>query len=191
VVGLIVLLWRQHKSKQHNPDDDDSDCEEQQARAELERGVAATGPRRYAYGELAAATSNFAEDEKLGRGGFGSVYLGKLAAADVCGGQEQPSPVAIKKFTSESSAQGRKEFEAEVRIISRLKHRNLVQLLGWCDSCNGLLLVYELVAKGSLDKHLYSSHTLLTWPQRYGKGKQTIQVLHSFLFESNTPSYCY
>ncbi|KAJ1264730.1 hypothetical protein BS78_08G023400 [Paspalum vaginatum] len=76
-------------------------------------------------------------------------------------------------LASESSAQGRKEFEAEVRIISRLKHRNLVQLLGWCDSRNGLMLVYELVAQGSLDRHLYSrgdderSRPFLTWPQRY------------------------
>jgi serine/threonine protein kinase len=69
-------------------------------------------------------------------------------------------------LSAESSAQGRKEFEAEVRIISRLKHRNLVQLLGWCDSRKGLLLVYELVAESSLDKHLHSKDRFLTWPQR-------------------------
>ena len=145
--------------------DDDNDYQEQDdSRAELERGVAASGPRRYAYRELAAATNNLAEDGKLGCGGFGSVYRGKLAVA----GEERP--VAIKMFSSESSAQGRKEFEAEVRIISRLKHRNLVRLLGWCDSRrNGLLLVYELVAKGSLDTHLHSSddsESFLTWPER-------------------------
>jgi len=138
-----------------------SDSEEQFDRAELERGVAAGGPRRYTYGELASTTDNFAEEKKLGRGGFGSVYLGRLAVA----GQERG--VAIKMFSSESSAQGRREFEAEVRIISRLKHRNLVQLLGWCDSRHGLMLVYELVAQGSLDRHLYSRDRFLTWPQRY------------------------
>jgi serine/threonine protein kinase len=69
-------------------------------------------------------------------------------------------------LSSESSTQGRKEFEAEVRIISRLKHRNLVLLLGWCDSRHGLLLVYELVAQGSLDRHLHSSDSFLTWPER-------------------------
>ncbi|OEL21309.1 L-type lectin-domain containing receptor kinase IX.1 [Dichanthelium oligosanthes] len=159
-VGL--LLWRQHKTKSRIPNQtSDSDCEERPDRAELERGVAASGPRRYTYRELAAATNNFSDDEKLGRGGFGSVYRGKIA---VCG---QDRPVAIKMFSSESSAQGRKEFEAEVKIISRLKHRNLVQLLGWCDSRSGLLLVYELVAEGSLHKHLYSSERFLTWPQRY------------------------
>jgi len=103
------------------------------------------GPRRYRYHELAAATSNFAEEEKLGRGGFGNVYRRSLG--------DQDRAVAIKMFSAaESSAQGRKEFEAEVKIISRLRHRNLVQLLGWCDSRKGLLLVYELVPEGSFDR---------------------------------------
>jgi len=176
LVCAAVLVW-QHKRKRrrssggrgmppsNGTSDDDNDYQEQDdsSRAELERGVAASGPRRYAYRDLAAATDNFAEDGKLGRGGFGSVYRGKLAVS----GEERP--VAIKMFSSESSAQGRKEFEAEVRIISRLKHRNLVQLLGWCDSRrNGLLLVYELVAQGSLDRHLHrsDSESFLTWPER-------------------------
>jgi hypothetical protein len=124
--------------------------------SEFERGV---GPRRYRYHELAAATSNFAEEEKLGRGGFGNVYRGSLG--------DQDRAVAIKMFSAaESSAQGRKEFEAEVKIISRLRHRNLVQLLGWCDSRKGLLLVYELVPEGSLDRHLYNYNSLLSWPER-------------------------
>uniref|UniRef100_I1QN34 Protein kinase domain-containing protein n=1 Tax=Oryza glaberrima TaxID=4538 RepID=I1QN34_ORYGL len=109
--------------------------------------LVAAGPRLYEYGELAAATRDFAEEEKLGRGGFGSVYRGRLA-----GGVD----VAIKKFSSDSSSQGRKQFEAEVKIISSLRHRNLVRLLGWCDSSVGLLLVYELVQQGSLDKHIYN-----------------------------------
>ncbi|WVZ61743.1 hypothetical protein U9M48_011567 [Paspalum notatum var. saurae] len=139
----------------------------------LERGVA--GPRRFLYRELAAATGDFAEDNMLGRGGFGSVYQGHLPGDD--GGVQQ---VAIKKFSPESS-QSRKEFEAEVRIISRLRHRNLVQLLGWCDSRRGLLLVYELVPEGSLDKHIHSTERLLTWSERYkiilGLGS-ALQYLH-------------
>ncbi|CAL5036213.1 unnamed protein product [Urochloa decumbens] len=166
---LAFLVWQKRNRRRRSggiPNaNSDSDYEQQDDdRAELERGVAASGPRRYKYRELAAATNNFAEDEKLGRGGFGSVYRGKLAVS----GEERP--VATKMLSSESSEQGRKEFEAEVRIISRLKHRNLVQLLGWCDSRrNGLLLVYELVAKGSLDRHLHSSDSgsFLTWPERY------------------------
>ncbi|KAL6861695.1 hypothetical protein ACP4OV_017395 [Aristida adscensionis] len=145
-VGLFVLWQRRRRSRRRAADEpsDDSDYEEQENRAELERGVAASGPRRYSYRELVAATGNFAEGHKLGRGGFGSVYRGTL----VVSGQEERA-VAIKMLSSESSAQGRKEFEAEVRIISRLKHRNL------------------LVARGSLDRHLHSRDTLLTWPERF------------------------
>uniref|UniRef100_N1R0I3 non-specific serine/threonine protein kinase n=1 Tax=Aegilops tauschii TaxID=37682 RepID=N1R0I3_AEGTA len=116
-------------------DDSDDEAREQ---AEFERGV---GPRWYRYRELAAATKDFAEG-KLGRGGFGNVYRGD-------GLSDQDRPVAIKMLSAESSAQGRKEFESEVKIISRLRHRNLVHLLGWSDSREGLLLVYELVRKAA------------------------------------------
>ncbi|XP_044443916.1 L-type lectin-domain containing receptor kinase IX.1-like [Triticum aestivum] len=166
VCATAVLGWRRHKKRRAN-EDSEEECDD---RADLERGVAAGGPRRYMYHELVAATSNFAKEEKLGRGGFGSVYRGHLTLtpAAAVGSDQDRREVAVKVLSVESSAQGRKEFEAEVRIISRLKHRNLVQLLGWCDSRKGLLLVYELVAESSLDRHLYNKDgTYLTWPQRY------------------------
>ncbi|XP_044948685.1 L-type lectin-domain containing receptor kinase IX.1-like [Hordeum vulgare subsp. vulgare] len=172
VCVAMITIWRRlvkRRSKRANGNSSsDSDDEEHCVnRADLERGVAAGGPKRYTHHELVAATSNFAEEEKLGRGGFGNVYRGHLAVA-VAGGDQELRAVAVKVLSAESSAQGRKEFEAEVRIISRLKHRNLVQLLGWCDSRKGLLLVYELVAEGSLDRHLYSNDgSYLTWPQRH------------------------
>ncbi|WVZ61745.1 hypothetical protein U9M48_011569 [Paspalum notatum var. saurae] len=170
-VGLLLWLMRQKLTRNN---DDSSDEQADGGEAELlERGVA--GPRRFLYRELAAATGDFAEDNMLGRGGFGSVYQGHLPGDDA-GGQQ----VAIKKLSAESS-QSRKEFEAEVRIISRLRHRNLVQLLGWCDSRRGLLLVYELVPGGSLDKHIHSTDRLLTWSERYkiilGLGS-ALQYLH-------------
>ncbi|CAN6356527.1 unnamed protein product [Urochloa humidicola] len=150
-MGCLVRRRRAWKKLQRIAGDGgDSDAEQ----AEFEKGV---GPRRYRYQELAAATGNFAEEEKLGRRGFGNVYRGNLG--------DQDRPVAVKMFSAEASAQGRKAFEAEVKIISRLRHRNLVQLLGWCDSRRGLLLVYELVPEDSLDRHLYSS--FLTWSERY------------------------
>ncbi|TVU49172.1 hypothetical protein EJB05_00468, partial [Eragrostis curvula] len=76
--------------------------------------------------------------------------------------------VAIKRV-SKGSKQGRKEYAAEVRIISRLRHRNLVQLIGWCHRGNDdLLLVYELMPNGSLDAHLHSGDALpLPWPRRH------------------------
>ena len=122
---------------------------------EFEKG---TGPRRFTYSQLSQATHGFSDDEKLGEGGFGSVYRGYL--------QDQGLHVAIKRV-SKTSRQGRKEYISEVTIIGRLRHRNLVQLLGWCDSPKGLLLVYELVPHGCLDEHIHNNERLLTWPDRY------------------------
>ncbi|KAI4963176.1 hypothetical protein ZWY2020_017041 [Hordeum vulgare] len=87
---------------------------------EFERGA---GPKRFRYSDLAIATSNFSDEKKLGEGGFGSVYKGFL--------KELKIEVAIKRV-SKTSKQGRKEYISEVKIISRLRHRNLVQLIGWC-----------------------------------------------------------
>ncbi|CAN6217370.1 unnamed protein product [Urochloa humidicola] len=163
VFGFVgLLLWHKRRRNVNRPNEvtNDSESDEQQGEAEFEKGVA--GPRRYSYRELAAATGDFAEENMLGRGGFGRVYKGRLLLNDVDDGQL----VAIKKFSPESS-QSRKEFEAEVKIIGRLRHRNLVQLLGWCDSRKGLLLVYDLVPEGSLDKHIYNTERVLTWAERY------------------------
>jgi serine/threonine protein kinase len=60
-----------------------------------------------------------------------------------------------------------KEFAAEVKVMTRLRHRNIIQLLGWCDGPRGLLLVYEFMPNGSLDKALYDPRRLLTWSERY------------------------
>ncbi|KAK6945851.1 Legume lectin domain [Dillenia turbinata] len=117
-----------------------------------------TGPRRFSYFELARATNNFSEEEKLGEGGFGGVYKGYL--------RELGDYVAIKRV-SRGSEQGEKEYASEVRIISRLRHRNLVQLMGWCHEKRELLLVYELMSEGSLYTHLFKSKDPLIWNVRY------------------------
>ncbi|XP_020153524.1 L-type lectin-domain containing receptor kinase IX.1 isoform X1 [Aegilops tauschii subsp. strangulata] len=123
---------------------------------ELEQG--ASGPRRFSYSEIAVATDNFSNDMALGRGGFGFVYQGFIS--------DMNREVAVKRV-SETSRQGWKEFVSEVRIISRLRHRNLVQLIGWCHGGDELLLVYDLMHNGSLDTHLYRSDHGLTWLIRY------------------------
>ncbi|XP_074569122.1 L-type lectin-domain containing receptor kinase IX.1-like [Curcuma longa] len=119
-----------------------------------------TGPRRFSYRELAVATNNFSEKRKLGEGGFGGVYKGFLSRSGI--------EVAVKKISS-ASKQGRKEYASEVKIISRLRHRNLVQLLGWCHERGEFLLVYEFLPNGSLDRHLFRRQTSpsLPWEIRY------------------------
>nr|QDJ58009.1 L-type lectin receptor kinase [Hordeum vulgare]QEQ56104.1 L-type lectin receptor kinase [Hordeum vulgare]QEQ56108.1 L-type lectin receptor-like kinase [Hordeum vulgare] len=131
--------------------------------SEIEMG---TGPRRFPYRELMEATKNFAAEEKLGQGGFGAVYRGYL--------REEPAglAVAIKRFSNskheEPSMQGEREYKSEIKVISRLRHRNLVQLIGWCHGHDQeLLLVYDLMPNRSLDIHLHSKQgTFLTWPMR-------------------------
>ncbi|PUZ67845.1 hypothetical protein GQ55_3G466500 [Panicum hallii var. hallii] len=88
----------------------------------LEQGTGVTGPRRFSYDELAAATNNFSDDRKLGQGGFGSVYRGFLEDLNL--------HMAIKRV-SKTSPQGWREFMSEVKIISGLRHRNVVLLIGW------------------------------------------------------------
>nr|XP_043620005.1 L-type lectin-domain containing receptor kinase IX.1-like [Erigeron canadensis] len=117
-----------------------------------------TGPKKFSYKALALATKNFSEGEKIGQGGFGGVYKGFL--------KEINSYVAVKKVSS-GSKQGIKEYAAEVKTISRLRHRNLVQLIGWCHEGKELLLVYEFMSNGSLDFHLFKGGSLLIWPVRY------------------------
>ncbi|XP_026390999.1 L-type lectin-domain containing receptor kinase IX.1-like [Papaver somniferum] len=121
---------------------------------EFEKG---TGPKRFSSTELAFATCNFNEEEKLGQGGFGGVYKGVLSDRFV----------AVKRI-SKGSQQGKKEYQSEVKVISQLRHRNLVQLIGWCHEKNELILVYEFMPNRSLDKHLYQGRNyVLNWQVRY------------------------
>lgn len=92
---------------------------------DLERGV---GPRKFSYKELVMATNNFSTDRKLGEGGFGAVFRGYFPDSDMT--------VAVKRI-SKGSKQGKKEYITEVKVISRLRHRNLVQLKGWCHDKKG------------------------------------------------------
>ncbi|WVZ59117.1 hypothetical protein U9M48_009312 [Paspalum notatum var. saurae] len=104
------------------------------------------GPHRFAYKDLYDATDGFKGKHLLGAGGFGRVYKGVLPGSR--------TEVAVKKVSHESR-QGMKEFVAEVVSIGRLRHRNLVQLLGYCRRKGELLLVYDYMPNGSLDKHLH------------------------------------
>ncbi|KAL5731134.1 non-specific serine/threonine protein kinase [Ranunculus cassubicifolius] len=109
----------------------------------------------FRYETLEVATDNFSETNKLGEGGFGSVYKGKLLS-----GEE----IAVKRL-SRSSGQGIEEFKNEVAVISRLQHRNLVRLLGFCIEGEEKMLIYEFMPNKSLDVFLFdpTKKALLTW----------------------------
>ncbi|KAL6660009.1 hypothetical protein ACP70R_002131 [Stipagrostis hirtigluma subsp. patula] len=103
-----------------------------------------------------AATRNISE--KLGSGSFGSVFKGALPDA---------TPVAVKRL--DGFRQGEKQFRAEVATLGTIHHVNLVRLRGFCSEGSKRALVYDYMANGSLDSHLFkSSSVVLSWSQRYG-----------------------
>ncbi|CDP17688.1 unnamed protein product [Coffea canephora] len=112
----------------------------------------------YTYETLANATDNFQSNNKIGKGGFGPVYKGKLLD-----GRE----IAVKRL-SNSSTQGIEEFMNEVVVISKLQHRNLVRLLGCCVEREEKMLVYEYMPNKSLDAYLFDANKqkLLDWRRR-------------------------
>ncbi|CAN6480029.1 unnamed protein product [Victoria cruziana] len=111
------------------------------------------------YGELADATEGFAARNLIGEGGFGFVYKGRLPD-----GKE----VAVKMLKQTGSPRAERQFQAEVEIISRVHHRNLVSLLGYCICKDQRLLIYEFVPNGTLEQHLHGPQMpeLLNWERR-------------------------
>ncbi|KAL5750311.1 hypothetical protein ACOSP7_024914 [Xanthoceras sorbifolium] len=117
------------------------------------------GPQRFSYKILYKATKGFKEKELIGKGGFGKVYRGILPSSN--------ERIAVKRV-SHDSKQGMKEFVAEIASMGRLRHRNLVQLRGYCRRKGELLLVYDYMPNGSLDKILYSNtRPNMNWIQRF------------------------
>uniref|UniRef100_M8C494 non-specific serine/threonine protein kinase n=1 Tax=Aegilops tauschii TaxID=37682 RepID=M8C494_AEGTA len=118
----------------------------------------AGAPTRFTYKELQAATNNFSD--KLGEGGFGSVYLGTLPDG---------SHIAVKQL--EGVGQGEKEFRSEVTIIGSIHHIHLVKLRGFCTEGVHRLVAYEYMANGSLHRWIFASEEddapVLDWDTRF------------------------
>ncbi|KAK1281050.1 putative LRR receptor-like serine/threonine-protein kinase [Acorus gramineus] len=115
-------------------------------------------PNTFSYAELRTATEDFNDSNKLGEGGFGQVYKGKLAD-----GRE----VAVKQL-SVTSHQGKSQFVTEIAMISAVQHRNLVKLYGCCIEGDRRVLVYEYLVNKSLDQALFGKSSLqLDWPTRF------------------------
>ncbi|KAE8675921.1 Proline-rich receptor-like protein kinase PERK7 [Hibiscus syriacus] len=111
----------------------------------------------FSYEELARATDGFSDANLLGQGGFGYVHKGVLP-----NGKE----VAVKQLKA-GSGQGEREFQAEVEIISRVHHKHLVSLVGYCISGTTRMLVYEFVPNNTLEFHLHGKgRPTMDWPSR-------------------------
>ncbi|XP_039169879.1 cysteine-rich receptor-like protein kinase 10 [Eucalyptus grandis] len=114
---------------------------------------------QFDFTTIQAATNDFSPENKLGEGGFGEVFQGRLP-----NGQQ----TAVKRL-SQSSRQGDEEFKNEVLLVAKLQHRNLVRLLGFCLEGREKLLAYEFVPNKSLDFFLFDPQKSgqLNWPLRY------------------------
>ncbi|OMO77431.1 hypothetical protein COLO4_25188 [Corchorus olitorius] len=116
-------------------------------------------PILFDLNSILVATDNFNIKNKLGQGGFGPVYKGKL---------QDEKLVAVKRLSS-CSGQGLEEFKNEVMLISKLQHRNLVRLYGYCVEKEERILIYEFMANKSLDTFLFDPRkkAQLNWSSRF------------------------
>ncbi|XP_062181083.1 receptor-like protein kinase ANXUR1 [Phragmites australis] len=113
--------------------------------------------RHFSFQEIKAATKNFDESLVIGVGGFGKVYRGVV---------DGDTKVAIKR-SNPSSEQGVLEFQTEIEMLSKLRHKHLVSLIGCCEDDGEMILVYDYMAHGTLREHLYKSgKPALSWRQR-------------------------
>lgn len=127
-------------------------------------GTVGCCPKEFGYKEVKLATKGFHPSRVIGKGSFGTVYKALF---------ESSGTIAAVKRSRQYSHEGRTEFLAELSVIAGLRHKNLVQLLGWCVEKGELLLVYEFMPNGSLDKVLYqecesgnNSNNVLSWNHR-------------------------
>ncbi|XP_042398008.1 probable receptor-like protein kinase At1g30570 [Zingiber officinale] len=125
--------------------------------------------RRFTMADIKIATRNFDESLVIGTGGFGKVYRGEI---------DEGVTVAIKRADKQSE-QGVREFETEIEMLSKLRHRHLVSMIGFCDEQGEMVLVYEYMANGTLRSHLVGGdRPSLTWRQRLGTCIGAARGLH-------------
>lgn len=132
--------------------------------SKLSEGTALASPGSNGYlglkipfTDLQSGTNNFNKNLIIGSGGFGIVYKGVL---------KDSTKVAVKRGVP-GSRQGLPEFQTEITVLSKIRHRHLVSLVGYCEEQSEMILVYEYMEKGPLKNHLYGSGLPpLSWKQR-------------------------
>ncbi|OAY36713.2 hypothetical protein MANES_11G039970v8 [Manihot esculenta] len=125
------------------------------------------GPRKYSYQQLADATNHFSNNHLLGEGGFGQVYKGLLDG----------EYYAIKKLKNFPDLQSGGKLQDEIMVVSSVRHKNLVKLLGYCNEGANKLLVFKYFHNKSLSSQLHKSDQNLDWQKRMNIAKGTARGL--------------
>ncbi|MCH89591.1 putative receptor-like protein kinase, partial [Trifolium medium] len=111
--------------------------------------------RKFTFNELKLATRNFRPESFLGEGGFGCVFKGWIEENGTAAVKPGTGLTVAVKTLNHDGLQGHKEWLAEVNFLGDLVHQNLVKLVGYCIEDDQRLLVYEFMARGSLENHLF------------------------------------
>lgn len=120
----------------------------------------------FTFQELKSATGNFRPDSILGEGGFGYVFKGWIEENGTAPAKPGTGITIAVKSLKQDALQGHREWVAEVNFLGQLHHPNLVKLIGYCNEDDQRLLVYEFMARGSLENHLFRRALPLPWSSR-------------------------
>ncbi|XP_068489805.1 cysteine-rich receptor-like protein kinase 29 isoform X3 [Phaseolus vulgaris] len=150
----LFLYLRRLKARKNLPvKEEEEDADEDEGEIKIVESL------QFNFDTIRVATADFSDSNKLGQGGFGAVYRGRLPNGQI---------IAVKRL-SRDSGQGHTEFKNEVVLVVKLQHRNLVRLLGFCLEGRERLLVYEFVPNKSLDYFIFdpTMKAQLDWEKRY------------------------
>ncbi|KAJ0250386.1 Leucine-rich repeat protein kinase family protein [Hirschfeldia incana] len=171
IIGALVMFLVLRKKKTSKLEGPQPSYTQASDGRSSEPGIM-TENKRFSYSEVMTMTNNF--QRILGKGGFGIVYYGFL------NGTKQ---VAVK-ILSHSSSQGYKQFKAEVELLLRVHHKNLVGLVGYCDEGENMALIYEYMSNGDLKEHMSGTRNrfILNWGTRLkivAESAQGLEYLHN------------
>ncbi|KAK6927196.1 Leucine-rich repeat-containing N-terminal, plant-type [Dillenia turbinata] len=158
---VSIIIFKMHLRNRH---------ETSKRRHSSKISIKIDGVKGFTYREMALATNNFSSSTQVGQGGYGKVYKGILADGTI---------VAIKR-AQEGSLQGEKEFFTEIELLSRVHHRNLVSLIGYCDEEGEQMLIYEFMSNGTIRDHLseyFLTHKLTDKSDVYSLGVVFLELL--------------
>ncbi|EES17770.1 receptor-like protein kinase HERK 1 [Sorghum bicolor] len=169
VIAIVICIFFRRKNKPHPPPSRTSSSwtplnglsflttGSRTSRTTLTSGTSGDTSYRIPFVVLQDATNHFDEQMVIGVGGFGKVYKAVM---------QDGSKLAVKRG-NQKSHQGLREFRTEIELLSGLRHRHLVSLIGYCDEHNEMILVYEYMEKGTLKSHLYGGDMPpLSWKKR-------------------------